>query len=226
MERTEVPERFKQHPTKATEPQVKWIMDMIETKEFPDQASEDRLRKMVRIWHDPEEIGITKAKASEIIDWLKERPTKANAQTTGPGEWNDVPAGRYAVDSNEGELRFYQVWRPKDNPKIYRLYVLHGPDSSAVQGKAVRPIMMKIAKDVEAAMIRYGHEIGSCSVCGRRLTNRISRELGIGPVCGGRMWEDFGDKVSAARQNILDRGEDPDEELTTEGWPPVERAYG
>jgi hypothetical protein len=66
---------------------------------------------------------------------------------------------------------------------------------------------------VREAAIRYGHEIGVCSRCGRRLTNRISRELGIGPVCGGRYWEDFGEQVSAARQRIVDRGEDPDEEM-------------
>jgi len=229
MERTPVPDwaggpRVQhQHPDKATEPQVKWIKDMLNSKDV-DEAAADRLWKSLRIWEDPEELGLTKSKASEIIDYLKKRPRKPGAAS--PAKWAsypDVPAGRYAVTNTEGELRFYQVWRPKDNPSVFRLYVLHGPDSSEVPFKAQNAIMAKIQADIEGAMRTFGLEIGSCSVCGRRLTNRISRELGIGPVCGGRAWDDFDDKYQSARQAIIDRGEDPDEELTTEGWPLVER---
>ena len=128
----------------------------------------------------------------------------------------DIPAGRYAVENNEGELRFYQVWRPRgeDHDKVVKLYVLHGPDSSPVQRNAYDSILGKIGMDVRAAAIRFGMEIGSCSNCGRRLTNRISRELGIGPICGGRMFGDeFKPMVSSKRAEIVDRGEDPDEEL-------------
>jgi len=207
-----------QHPDKATEPQVKFIKDLLERKQTPNEETVDRLWKALRIWEDPEELGITKAKASEIIDYLKERPNKPGAKK-GNGKFKaqaiaqDIPTGRYAVNNEEGELRFYQLWRPKDNPDVFRLYVQHGPDSSPVFGTAMASILKKIAVDPEAAAIRYGHEIGACSICGRRLTNRISRELGIGPVCGGRMREDFGSRVSAAREAIIARGEDPDEEI-------------
>lgn len=37
--------------------------------------------------------------------------------------------------------------------------------------------------DPEAAAIAYGRATGSCSCCGRRLTNPASIELGIGPIC-------------------------------------------
>jgi hypothetical protein len=62
-------------------------------------------------------------------------------------------------------------------------------------------------------------EIRACSNCGRRLTNRISRELGIGPICGGRMFggDEWADEVKAKRAEIVARGEDPDEELGDEG---------
>jgi len=152
-------------------------------------------------------------KASEVITRLLKLPRKSGASAKW-ASFPDIPAGRYAVDSNEGELRFYQVWRPKDNPSVFRLYVLHGPDSSPVHFNAQNAIMEKIHADIEGAAVRFGHEIGACSQCGRRLTNRISRELGIGPICGGRMFEDdFKPKVKAARQAIIDRGEDPDEEI-------------
>lgn len=33
----------------------------------------------------------------------------------------------------------------------------------------------------------YGHETGNCSVCGRGLTDSLSVQMGIGPVCAKRM---------------------------------------
>ena len=65
-----------------------------------------------------------------------------------------------------------------------------------------------------AAAIRFGMEIGACSNCGRRLTNTISRELGIGPVCGGRLFGDtFKAEVKSKRAEIIARGDDPDAEV-------------
>lgn len=37
--------------------------------------------------------------------------------------------------------------------------------------------------DPEAAAIAYGKATGSCSCCGRTLTNQESIDLGIGPIC-------------------------------------------
>lgn len=43
--------------------------------------------------------------------------------------------------------------------------------------------LIAIAADPLAAAVAYGRETGSCSCCGRPLTNGLSVELGIGPVC-------------------------------------------
>lgn len=40
-----------------------------------------------------------------------------------------------------------------------------------------------IAANPFDAAVRYGRETGSCSCCGRELTNKLSIELGIGPIC-------------------------------------------
>jgi hypothetical protein len=37
--------------------------------------------------------------------------------------------------------------------------------------------------DLRAAVVAYGVELGTCGSCGRVLTNDLSREQGIGPVC-------------------------------------------
>lgn len=171
---------------------------------------------------------LSRPRASEIISKLLKLPHKQTEQDIAERsgrledlEWQkplvDLPPGRYALDSSSGELRFYHRWQGKQSHNLGRfaLYVVHGPDES----KLPRPAQVAIAaKIIEAGVrecaIRYGLEIGECSNCGRRLTNRISRELGIGPVCGGRMFgSDFNQMVSYTRNNIIARGLDPDEEL-------------
>lgn len=42
------------------------------------------------------------------------------------------------------------------------------------------------ASDPAAAAKTYGLRTGSCSICGRELTNRASIDLGIGPICAAR----------------------------------------
>jgi hypothetical protein len=40
-----------------------------------------------------------------------------------------------------------------------------------------------IAADPKGAAVRFGQKTGTCSCCGRELTNHTSIELGIGPIC-------------------------------------------
>lgn len=44
----------------------------------------------------------------------------------------------------------------------------------------------KIAIDPAEAARLYGKETGSCSCCGRELTDPVSIEAGIGPICAGK----------------------------------------
>ena len=47
----------------------------------------------------------------------------------------------------------------------------------------VKAVLFEAAADPLTAAIRYGKETGSCSCCGRELTNKESIRLGIGPIC-------------------------------------------
>lgn len=40
-----------------------------------------------------------------------------------------------------------------------------------------------IAKNPMEAAVRYGRQTGRCSCCGRELTNQVSIDAGIGPIC-------------------------------------------
>lgn len=50
----------------------------------------------------------------------------------------------------------------------------------------VKSVIMEAASDPLTAAIRYGKVSGSCSCCGRELTDPRSIEAGIGPVCADK----------------------------------------
>jgi hypothetical protein len=215
---------------KITDPQRGYLLSLIAKKQVkPDQEGKlDLIMKCLRISEDPEEYGMSKAKASELITWFlrqddKPRNEQEAHERAGRLEdlkWQqplvDLPPGRYAIENNEGELRFYERWQGKGDKKDrFALYVMFGPYEAKLPRNAQVAIAKKILDaGVRECAIRFGQEIKACSNCGRRLTNKISRELAIGPVCGGRMFgEDFRFEVKVAREAIIARGEDPDEEV-------------
>lgn len=138
---------------------------------------------------------VSKAGASELIDWLRSQPAKAAAKPAAsdlPGA-DVVPAGRYAIDTADGAvnaLAFYKVDRPTEGRWAGYVFVKHlvGGEEQRMSFAASKSILGKIAQaGAEAASARYGHEIGECGICARRLTNDESRERGIGPVCAANM---------------------------------------
>jgi hypothetical protein len=44
-------------------------------------------------------------------------------------------------------------------------------------------ILQRVAADPLAEAVRYGRRTGRCACCGLTLTNKVSIELGIGPIC-------------------------------------------
>ena len=148
-----------------------------------------------RILHDKGEAPLSKGGASKLIDWLLDQPVKANAPVAAApvAAEAEVPAGRYAVDTADGAvnaLAFYKVDRPTEGRWAGYVFVKHlvGGGEERMSRAAGQSILAKIAAvGAAAASARYGHEIGECGVCGRRLTNDDSRERGIGPKCAEGM---------------------------------------
>ncbi len=46
--------------------------------------------------------------------------------------------------------------------------------------------IIEACADPAKAAVAYGQRFGACSICGRELTNKISIEAGIGPICAER----------------------------------------
>lgn len=111
-----------------------------------------------------------------------------------------VPSGRYAARVN-GVLRFVRVDNVIDGKWAGFIFVkLQSGGSYSMLGSQhpsgkftrytgkLREHLRVIAADPKAASVMYGRESGHCGVCGRQLTDEVSLERGIGPVC----YERFG----------------------------------
>lgn len=95
--------------------------------------------------------------------------------------WTPRP-GRYAVNLPASDkLRFFIV------RKVGGLVEQAGPSYYRTSHRVRQAAFEEIRKAPEEAMARYGRELGYCGKCGRELTDPLSRELGIGPKCGGRV---------------------------------------
>jgi hypothetical protein len=130
--------------------------------------------------------------ASALISYLNPLPRKSAESApklSGPESEVDVPVGRYALEGDDGVLRFYQVDRPTEGRWRGYLFIngLQGAPGDYARiklGPSIRAAVLKqIAADPKEASLRYGREVGVCGVCHSPLTNAVSREAGIGPVC-------------------------------------------
>lgn len=119
---------------------------------------------------------------AEAAGAAKPAPKEAAASAYQP--MADVPAGRFAIEL-DGALKFYRVKEAKNGRK-YVSAVSGGPGAFRyfnVSADTARRVRELIAVDAEAALVRFGHEVGACGVCGSPLTDPESRARGIGPVC-------------------------------------------
>jgi hypothetical protein len=180
------------HVNVATPKAIDYLVSLARTR-TPDVQPID-----IRNWA----ASVDRSEVSAKIDWLKAQPTvfisdnlAAHLQDDAPVtnnrlERHEVPAGRYAVDGNEGHTVFVKVDIPTDGRWAGSIFVKvqAGDELHRTSRTTADALLAKIAAaGVQASMTRYGREIGSCGHCGRTLTNEESREAGIGPVCRGKM---------------------------------------
>lgn len=152
----------------ASDKQVNFVKSLIEQKGATDIDAEN----------------LTKASASEAIEDLLNRPNAAvdNGRVA-------VPAGRYAIDTDEGHTAFYRIDRPESGKwagfTFVKLQV--GGDYQRTSQAVGKSIIEKIEKaGPKEAAVRYGRELGKCAMCGSDLTNPDSIEAGIGPICADK----------------------------------------
>lgn len=57
------------------------------------------------------------------------------------------------------------------------------PENNAKQIIPIIQLFYRFSKDTKTAILNYGLETGQCSICGRELTDALSIQRGIGPIC-------------------------------------------
>lgn len=96
--------------------------------------------------------------------------------------------GRYALyNANTEKWHFFRVDMPATGKwKGYTfLKEQHGDNYSQIRDRALREqILAAIEREgVHKCLALYGQHLGICCLCGRSLTDEISRAKGIGPEC-------------------------------------------
>lgn len=139
----------------------------------------------------------TAGRDSNASAWIGRMIEKARElrATTSPRrdlriqETPEVPSGRYAVE-HDGTLKFFHVrhGRPGTNWEKFTFVSIQTSDElHPIKNRATKAeILALIAADPEAALVRYGQELGVCGDCGRTLTDAESRVAGRGPICRSR----------------------------------------
>jgi hypothetical protein len=157
--------------------QLAWIGRMIETKawEQAEPASYvERVREIAK--------GAPVKAAGPLIDFLKPLPFK------GRGSANSDPVKEAGMYKSGGQI--YKVQAARESGNLYAKRLVPGGPGEKASFEYAKGAISKLQASDRLSMEdakEFGALYGQCCVCGRLLTNEVSIEAGIGPICGGRL---------------------------------------
>lgn len=180
------PPEGKHSDLNITEKQYNYIVNLLTWKGQDESEVSDKFGFTI--------LDCYKDEASEVIDYLKKLPNVKKPSNQPREDEADVPAGRYALREQQGNLpyvwKFYQVDKPTQGKWAGRqfLSVLASDEKHPVRDAQRRAkVLSRIALDPAKASRDYGRQVGRCGVCGRTLTDADSIAEGVGPVCAGKL---------------------------------------
>jgi Family of unknown function (DUF6011) len=182
---TPVPAEFATGQPMATDSQMEWIKKCRDERVMtPEIAAfvDDKIAN-----------GITKRRASELLNKLFALPRKPHNDTSHGAQSPQVANGRYALRDEadpENAIKFYRVNTPTEGHWVGRTFIdrMASDDRYPVRSaKQRQAILAAIATDPIGAAQLYGREIGRCGRCAKTLTRVVSRAFGIGPDCAEQM---------------------------------------
>lgn len=165
--------------------QLEYVTDLLQERNISAESRPAYAARLRVLAANPAAVAdLTRVQASALIDCLSALPRRVDSVPVPRPE--SVPAGRYAVQPEEGQLRFYKVDRPTEGRWAGYTFVERqesGDFRRISRGEQAQALRLIEAQGVKESAARYGHELGVCGVCARELTNEESRAAGIGPVC-------------------------------------------
>lgn len=166
---------------RPSDKQVRYAMDLLATRVWPDEITEEDLK------------GMERRQVSDLIDSLYKAPRKKEDRQVGangsrtPKYKNTIPPGRYALKDKDGVWKFYQV--KHGHTRTFLDMLIGSPGAyrqQKVYGKVADVLLDTIAANPRQASINFGLQSETCGVCSSPLTNEDSLKYGIGPVCRGK----------------------------------------
>lgn len=144
---------------------------------------------------------LTAQSAERKAQWAAEKAATAEAAPTvtvekieqafASAKTNGIKYPRLRLDS------FVFTAAPDHGKNAGALYVKEGEEylGKILGGKFLKvrscgaeteSRVVAAASDPEAAAVAYGNRVGSCSCCGKTLSNKASIDRGIGPICADK----------------------------------------
>jgi hypothetical protein len=156
--------------------QVAKAKELIEQIREIDPAQADRIRDDLNAqWKlGQATFEYVSSAIGTMIDFVKQERAAKRGQVSDI----EVPEGRYAAKNTDGDWAFYRVTAKG------KVYVFRSDETRALPFIVARSVKAKIVEmGLEDSAVTFGRESKFCYVCGHRLTDEVSRDLGIGPKC-------------------------------------------
>lgn len=182
----------------ATAKQLAYITDLFAQRDLSGETRPKFAARLASLAESADQrAALTVQEASNLITYLKSRPIAdrtpvAQEAVTEVVEPEQIPAGRYAYTGTEGHTVFVRVDAPTEGKWAGRNFAkLQVSDEFRPMERTAQAAALAAIREqgIRESAIRYGHELGVCSQCGRGLTKEASRIAGIGPKCAaGAGW--------------------------------------
>lgn len=132
------------------------------------------------------ELMIGDLSRKNIGDFINKMLKQPSAGASRDELFAKITNGRYALhNEDDADIRFYLVGGT--HHRI--LWELTGAPGDFRQQRIYRPekILKRIGEDPVGAFALYGLNVGSCGKCGSPLTQKHTRERGIGDICYAKL---------------------------------------
>lgn len=99
----------------------------------------------------------------------------------------NVSEGHYATFDTDDVLRFYRIYTPATGALrgVGVIRRIAGDNLMALYPDEAKAVLAAINEDPDAAAYRFSDTFTRCWVCGKNLTDAVSRVLSVGPTCRG-----------------------------------------
>jgi len=169
-------------PDAPTEKQINFYKSLVMGKDLIDTQRYQLMTNLSKL---------TRKTISDTISWLvgipwKKKEVVVNTPVAPQIRTVTLNPGRYAINHPSGELRFYQIDRPVQGrwAGVVFLSQLSGENHIAIRDRTEKDFIFSlIAMNPTESLKLYGQKIGRCGHCKKTLTDQVSRDFGIGPVC-------------------------------------------